>query len=253
MTRSAKRHRPAVMAVPNATDKLTPFDPTEVPQREQKLPSVMTRIAKDREIDGILERRDALPPPPGYRYTMDGRLVPLAESELPIDDPEAQAIFCEVLEVTGSLRAAADALGIRSLGKVKAYMSRDIDFQEQCEAAADRHRQSLYAHAIQRATTGYQKPIIGGKDKDQIVGYETVVSDSLLKLLLQRHFPEFRPKPPETNVTVNANPAHSLPNPRQMTREQRDALRLLLGESAPPEPDPNAIEVIDTTEEPNEN
>ena len=213
-------------------------EPIEVPERRR--PRIRAVELKPHETDEILALRDAPPPPVGYRYTMDGRLVPEKETELSIADPEAQEIFCEIVEVTGSLRAACDALGIKSMAKAKRYIDRNPDFFEEVEAAADRHRQGLYAHAVQRATVGHMKPIIGGKDKDQIVGYERVVSDSLLTLLLKRHFVEFRDlnKKPDVNVTVNNIPA------KKMTREERAKIREVLTQE-PPTADPQGIIDID--------
>lgn len=188
------------------------------------------------QADDQKKLRDALPPPEGYCYTLDGRLVPLEDIQQDITELSAQAVFCEVLEITGSLRAACDSLGIVSMNKVKSYMMKDPDFHDAAEAAADRHRQTLYAHAVRRATVGYQVPIIGGKDKNEIVGYETRVSDSLLTLLLKRHFPEFR----ETKPPQDAPPERpkDLPDFTKMTREERAAMRVLLKQTP---------EVIDAT------
>lgn len=241
-------------------------DETEIPTRdstplgERRL--VRTKHTPQAVVDQ-LQLRDAVPPPPGYRYTMDGRLVPLEETTLRIDDPEAQAIFVELLEITGSMRAACDALGITSLTKVKSYISKHPDFSDQVEASLDRHRQALYAHAVQRATVGYQVPIVGGKDKDRIVGYETRVSDSLLTLLLKRHFVEFREAASsKTSVTVDNRSVNvTMPDPRKMTREQREAMRALLkptpteiDPSGPDEPLPtDESKIIDVVDPPKEN
>lgn len=188
--------------------------------------------------------RDAVPPPAGYCYTLDGRLVPLLEVRLPLEDPRAQQIFCEVLEVTGSFRAACDTLGIKNQRIVQNYMVQDPDFAESLEASAQRHRETLYATALQRATVGYSKPIFGGKEKDKIVGYETVVSDSLLTLLLKRHFPEFREanKPSVVNNTLNVN----MPDARKMSREKREQMLLLLADEVP-ESDTTPPDFVDVT------
>lgn len=226
-------------------------EPTEVPTRRIPLTQRPMQL-RPLPTGDQLELRDALPPPPGYRYTLDGRLVPAIESELSIDDPEAQAIFCEVVEITGSLRAACDALGIRSMTKVKRFIDRNPDFFEEVECAAERHRQSLYAHAVERATVGYMKPIIGGKDKDEVVGYERVVSDSLLTLLLKRHFAEFRDlnKAPAVNVT-NLTISNV---PKRLTREQRQQLRDVIQSDPAPTGDPSGIiDVEDNTKPPGDN
>lgn len=235
-------------ALANLSTRRSPDDDQpEVPQREVRLPGALRRQAlKPLPTEEILKNRDAPPPPNGYRYTMDGRLVPAEETELSIEDPEAQALFCDVVEVTGSLRAACDSLGIKSMAKVKRYIDRNPDFYEDVECAAERHRQSLYAHAVQRATVGYMKPIVGGRNKDEIVGYERVVSDSLLTLLLKRHFVEFREtKPPAASTTVNVNLGNTA---KKLSREQRDQMRQLIQGDPPPQPDPSGIIDIDEPE-----
>lgn len=250
MTRSKSRFKPAIQAVSRANDSLLPkrdLLPEEIPEREVKLPSTIRRMAlQPKPIEHVLALRDAPPPPPGYRYTLDGRLVPLEEIQQRIDDPEAQAMFCEIIEITGSLRAACDALGITSMSRVKAYMTRDIDFCEAVEAAADRHRQNLYAHAVQRATVGIQEPIFGGKDKDVIVGYKTVRSDALLIKLLQRHFPEFRGDH-ASNAPPPVDANEKLPDFNKMTREERDAYLLLVKKT----PDVIDAEGIEKEDDPN--
>lgn len=218
----------------------------DVPRRDVSLPGTTRRLSLQPTIDPALDEysteriRDALPPPPGYVYTLDGRLVPLEDIRQDITDPDAQSRFCEVIELTGSFRAACDALGIVSMTRVKGYILKDPDFADAVEASAERHRQALYAHAVRRATVGYQVPIVGGKDKNEIVGYETRVSDMLLLKLLQRHFPEFRDKTPQVSVTVADK---QMPDFKSMSRDQRAAFRLLLRD-APTETE----EIIDVTD-----
>lgn len=214
-----------------------PIPTTEDPPTPVDLPLVtrpMTTTRTPAPID-----RDAAPPPDGYRYTMDGRLVPVEEHRLDISNPEAQEIFCRVLEVTGSIRAGCDALGIKMPLTVKKRMEIDLDFAEAAEAAADRHRQKIYAAAVQRATVGYEVPIIGGKEKDQIVAHERRYSDSILALLLKRHFPEFRDTKPvaTTQVTIN-----TVPPMRQVPRAARDDMRRLIQASQIPTHDPSGID-----------
>lgn len=190
----------------------------------------------------LMQQRDAPPPPPGYRYTLDGKLVPFLETRLPVTDRKAQAVFCEVLEASGSFRCACDALGIANKREVENAMLADLDFGDAAEAAADRHRQRMYAHAVQRATVGYQVPIIGGPDKNEIVGYETKVSDTLLALLLKRHFVEFREtKAPKTSNTTNNTLVVNMPDMSKVPRAERDQMRLLLEKNKPKIIDAQAI------------
>lgn len=181
------------------------------------------------------EPRCAKPPPPGYRYRMDGVLVPIIEVRLRLDEPEGQALFLEVLQYTGSQRAAMDAVGIVSRQTVEKHLKASPDFAERYECAVNRHRDAIYMAAYERSVHGYLKPIIGGRNKDEIVAHERVYSDSLTALLLKRHYEEFRQADQRgTNVNIGGTTNNHVSlqvapevvqKIRAMTREQRAALR----------------------------
>lgn len=194
--------------------------------------------------------RDAAPPPPGYRYTLDGRLLPLAEIYMDISKPETQKIFCEIVQKTGSWRAACDAIGVENPNEVKKYVFQDPDFAMRLENACDRHRQRLYDAAYSRATEGWEVPIVGGKNKDEIVAYERRYSDSLLLAMLKRHFPEFRESaralPPPSSTPEALNPA--APDMRSLPRAERDRIRNAL-KAAPTSIDPSGVIDVDQDEE----
>lgn len=199
----------------------------------------------------------APPPPTGYRYTPTGRLVPAQKGNDPLQSSTGRAVFAEVLETTGSWRAACDALGIVDPRVPEIYMAKGADrrspdgehvdgdpdaiaFAHAVANALERHRQSIYAAAVQRAVHGYEVPVIGGQFKDEIVAYERRYSDTLAALLLKRHFQEFRDAAATgskvaVNVTqTNANVGKAevvLPDLSKLTREQRQAMRLLLADA----------------------
>lgn len=220
-----------------------------LPNTTRKLVAVPTHLL---EVDP-LSVRDAPPPPPGYRYTLDGRLVPLLDSRADLSEPSAQAVVCEIAEATGNLRAACDALGVTKNQLMK-RIEEDPLFQEALEAACDRHRNKLYESAYRRAVHGHLVPIVGGPDKNEIVAYERRFSDSLTKEMLRRHFPEFREAAKSPNATFNKTTVNvgvgggpTLEELRKLSREERGQLRALMakakGESVIPD-DPDA-QVVD--------
>lgn len=217
-TRVSPSATESIEDLPTTTRTLTAIPPHELPREVQ---------------------RDAPPPPPGYRYTLDGRLVPLVESIADLRDPASQAVACEIVERVGSLRAAADALGV-SLPKLKSALAADPEFCEAMEAGADRHRNAIYESAYRRATEGYDVPIVGGRNKDEIVAYERRYSDSLTKTLLQRHFPEFRDQKPVSVVNVTSNTLNAF-DPAKLDRTDRDHLRRIL-KAGPDVVDPLGVE-----------
>lgn len=195
--------------------------------------------------------RDAPPPTPGYRYLPDGRQVPVCDgTSTDLHDPTAQAIVLEIIEKTGSILTAADTLGIKQR-TIREYMLEDIDFGEAVNESSERHRERIYMAAFSRAVEGYDVPIVGGKDKDQIVAYERKFSDSMLGKMLERHFAEFRKQPAQVKIDASTNNSHNTQvNVGSLDRSDRDSLRKLLEKAddpSLPEPDP-AITVIDLPE-----
>lgn len=70
----------------------------------------------------------------------------------------------------------------------------DEDFVRWEEEAMEKYRDSIVEEAHRRAVFGVDEPIIGGKDKDQIITTVRRYSDRLMEILLKRHIPEFREK-----------------------------------------------------------
>ena len=181
-----------------------------------------------------------LPPPPnGYRYRPDGTVVPLIDGTLNIRSPEGKALFLQTLQYTGSTRAAMDSIGLSTHSRptVLAEMDAHPDFAAGVEAAMDRHRDAIYCAAYSRAVHGYEKPIIGGPYKNEIVAHERVYSDTLAALLLKRHYQEFRTADARTTpTTVNVNQNNVTIKPgldvRKLTKAQRGMLRQLAAPAA---------------------
>jgi hypothetical protein len=70
------------------------------------------------------------------------------------------------------------------------HLNEDEVFRDAWELAAEEWADNLEAAVYARATEGVVEPIIGGKDKDTVVGYKTTYSDRLAELLLKGRKPE---------------------------------------------------------------
>lgn len=107
---------------------------------------------------------------------------------------ERKMMFLELYRKTGLLSRSAELTGVTT-NAVREHRSFDPVFDEMVE---DAHQcwidEVLVQNAIKRATVGTQKPIVGGKDRDQIVAYETQYSDALHLALLKSKRPEFKDK-----------------------------------------------------------
>lgn len=89
------------------------------------------------------------------------------------------------LRRTGLKYKSAQVAGV-SPATVLRLRKEDKDFDAAVRVAKDLFvDEVLVAAARQRAVEGVERPIIGGKDRDQIVATEQVYSDSLLALLLK--------------------------------------------------------------------
>lgn len=119
---------------------------------------------------------------------------------------ERKERFIEIYRKTGLLARTAELVGV-TLGTVNEHRKFDEVFAE----AVDNARECwidevLVQNAIKRAVEGVQEPMIGGKDRDQIVAYKTNYSDALHLALLKSKRPEFKDKgtPVDSGEAKNA-------------------------------------------------
>lgn len=105
--------------------------------------------------------------------------------------PQRKLKFIEAYRKTGLKYLAAAAAGV-SVGTIDDHYKIDPVFKELSFQAKEEHTDSLVEEALRRAVEGVQEPIIGGKDRDEIVTYVQKYSDRLLELLLKSRRGEFR-------------------------------------------------------------
>lgn len=88
----------------------------------------------------------------------------------------------------------AEAVGI-SMTTLYDHLKRDQEFAEAFEDALQAFiDENMFGPALKRARDGVEKPIIGGRYKDEVVATERVYSDSLMLAMLRAHRPEFKEK-----------------------------------------------------------
>lgn len=95
-------------------------------------------------------------------------------------------------ELGGRKYLCAEAVGV-SGSTIDYHVKNDPEFAQALEDARqawiDEH---LFSAALKRARDGVERPIIGGKFKDEIITYERVYSDSLMAMMLRAHRAEFK-------------------------------------------------------------
>jgi hypothetical protein len=115
-------------------------------------------------------------------------------------DDQKRDRFLTFFRERGLFMRACEASGV-SPGTVRNHLNKDPEFKALYEDAKVAVTEHLEAEAWRRATEGVQKPIIGGKDRDEVVCHEQVYSDGLLTMLLKGNMPnKYR-----DNVKVDAN------------------------------------------------
>lgn len=93
--------------------------------------------------------------------------------------------YLAALEETGMYQYAADMVNCE-VHEIQRYRHNNPDFQDLCNQAIDRYRGSFILAAQERAVDGYEVPVIGGRNRDQIITYERRYSDRLMELFLKR-------------------------------------------------------------------
>ena len=106
--------------------------------------------------------------------------------------PEVAERFLEHVRKTGRKHEAAQVSGV-SYDCIRVYINKNInEMADRTEAAMADYREAIEAEIHRRAIEGVPEPIIGGKDRDEIVTYVQRYSDRLLEFHAKRHIPEYR-------------------------------------------------------------
>ena len=77
---------------------------------------------------------------------------------------------------------------------VRNHLNNDPAFAEAYEEAYTYFKDALEAEMLRRAVQGWKEPVVGGKDKDEVVTHVQKFDSQLLQLALKRHIPEYREK-----------------------------------------------------------
>lgn len=109
------------------------------------------------------------------------------------------------LRKSGLMSLSAELVGVSDTAIADAR-KKDPEFEEAVQQAKCRHTDEvLIKAAIERAVNGVQKPIVGGKFKDEIIAYERIYSDGLLSQLLKARSAEFREPGKESGAYDTGN------------------------------------------------
>jgi hypothetical protein len=114
--------------------------------------------------------------------------VVLKQPRQPVDQ-RVWDLYLERLAETGFKIRSAVAAGT-CYETVRTFLLRHPAFKAEEERALSQFREKLEAEAYRRAYEGVDEPIIGGKDRDEVVCHVKRYSDRLMEKLLEAHIPE---------------------------------------------------------------
>lgn len=114
----------------------------------------------------------------------------LQAARLKFDDV-AKRRYLDTLAATGHKSCACQAAGtVRST--VDRHLENDPDFAEAVEDALLAYHSRFMKHWDMLVHEGVDEPIIGGKDRDEIVGYKKVYPTNLIAMEAKRVEPTFK-------------------------------------------------------------
>lgn len=113
----------------------------------------------------------------------------MAALNIPFDAGRRQMFIC-ALSVDGGLQKSCDTVGINYKTYLRHY-KKDKEFAAEVDAAIRLIGEEFWAAAKSRFIKGVPEPIIGGKNKDQIITTVQRYSDSFIGTLAKKLDPEF--------------------------------------------------------------
>jgi hypothetical protein len=100
-------------------------------------------------------------------------------------------VFITAYAQCGQIQRSCDAVGITW----KSYMrerQRDPEFAERCDEAERRYADALIVELRRRAVDGWEEPVVGGRNRDEIVAYVKKYDSNLLLAELRKRVPEYK-------------------------------------------------------------
>lgn len=99
-------------------------------------------------------------------------------------------IYLDWIAKEGTYYLGAKAAGV-TYATVLNHRAKDPEFARAEQEAKEENTDTLIREAKRRAIEGVSKPLIGGRNKDEVVAYEQVYSDGLLQTLMKSRRSEF--------------------------------------------------------------
>jgi hypothetical protein len=123
------------------------------------------------------------------RTDFSGWRKQIQASKLKFDDAQ-KGIYLNVLAKTGRKQQAADAAGV-DVTTILRHRDNDPEFEAAVQRALGQYHDKVHDLAY-RLMDGIKEPIIGGKDKDEIIAHKVIHATNLLAMEMRRVNPEYK-------------------------------------------------------------
>ena len=153
----------------------------------------------------------------------EGRLIEPTLSEIRKND------LIEAVMTIGDIYAAAADIGITRSTLTKAK-EEDPSLEDDLEIAVGRYKATILRRLQSLALNGWEKAVLGGRNKDQVVATDTIPSDKAMELLAKMHFADEMALVTRQRIQKQEIPAGSAAkvNFDQLTRTERRQLEVLM-------------------------
>ena len=169
-------------------------------------------------------------------------------------DDSAKGLALDIFAKTGRITDAASVAGV-SITTVRSHLQKNPEFAQAWEIAREQYADHVTSLIEERAFTGIEEPIIGGRHRDEVVGHKRIYSDSLAVMHAKRYVEAYRERQ-QLDLTVNGGVlavASSMPATAKGLKEWN---ALYGGDYEPgsilPEPPPRITKKEDNGTEPTE-
>jgi hypothetical protein len=140
-----------------------------------------------------------------------------------LENEEQCSKYLAALRETGAYISAAEVINCNPR-EIADYRKREPEFAEMCKAMLEHFGAAIVAVARERVMNGWENPVVGGRNRDEIVAHTKHYSDSLTLAFLKKVDPDFRDK---SEVKVEATGSINTFDYSKYSRRVRDQLRLL--------------------------
>lgn len=130
-------------------------------------------------------------------------------------DDAAKLRYLDHLSKTGRKGHAAAAAGVCPNCVIE-HRKNDPIFNEAVEIALQMYADDVHALAT-KLMNGVKKPILGGKDKDEVVAYEMVYATNLVAMEMKRTNPEYKER---SEIDIKGSGGGALVVPAGLTPAQ---------------------------------